>query len=53
MRWSATWRVLNGEKVVREVDVTHEWYTFGIQDLAAETGMTAKQLTPELGVLVR
>lgn len=53
MRWSATWRVLNGERVVREVDVTHEWYTFGIQDLAAETGLTAKQLTPELGVLVR
>lgn len=53
MRWSATWRVLNGEKLVREVDVTHEWYTFGIQDLAAETGLTAKQLTPELGVLVR
>jgi phospholipid N-methyltransferase len=53
MRWSATWRVLNGDKLVREVDVTHEWYTFGIEDLAAETGLTAKQLTPELGVLVR
>ncbi|MFF2505873.1 class I SAM-dependent methyltransferase [Streptomyces sp. NPDC058067] len=53
MRWSATWRVLRGGKVVREVDVTHEWYTFGIEDLAAETGLTAKQLTPELGVLIR
>lgn len=53
MRWSATWRVLRDGHVVREVDVTHDWYTFGIEDLAAETGLTAKQITPELGVLVR
>lgn len=53
MRWSATWRVLRGGAVVREVDVTHEWYTFGLEDLAAETGLTAKRITPELGVLVR
>ncbi|MDH6577693.1 class I SAM-dependent methyltransferase [Kitasatospora sp. MAP5-34] len=53
MRWSATWRVLRGSRVLREVDVTHEWYTFGIEDLAAGTGLTAKQITPELGVLVR
>ncbi|WP_035795640.1 class I SAM-dependent methyltransferase [Kitasatospora mediocidica] len=53
MRWAATWRVLRGSRVVREVDVTHEWYTFGIEDLAAETGLTAKRITPELGVLVR
>ena len=53
MRWSATWRVLRDGEVVREVDVTHDWYTFGIEDLAAETGLTAKQITPELGVLVR
>ncbi|MFE7659501.1 class I SAM-dependent methyltransferase [Streptomyces celluloflavus] len=53
MRWSATWRVFQGETVVREVDVEHEWYTFGIDDLAAETGMTGRMLTPELGILVR
>ncbi|WP_330456381.1 methyltransferase domain-containing protein [Streptomyces sp. NBC_00820] len=53
MRWSATWRVLRNGELVREVDVSHEWYTFGIEDLAAETGLTAKQLTPELGVLIR
>ncbi|GAA2136250.1 class I SAM-dependent methyltransferase [Kitasatospora kazusensis] len=53
MRWSATWRVLRDGEAVREIDVTHEWYTFGLEDLAAETGLTAKQLTPELGVLLR
>jgi O-methyltransferase involved in polyketide biosynthesis len=53
MRWSATWRVLRDGEVVREVDVTHDWYTFGLADLAAETGLTARQVTPELGVLVR
>ncbi|MDI3419573.1 class I SAM-dependent methyltransferase [Streptomyces luteolus] len=52
MRWSATWRVLRGGETVREVDVTHDWYTFGLDDLAAETGLTAKQVTPELGVLI-
>jgi hypothetical protein len=51
MRWSAAWRVLREGAVVREVEVTHDWYTFGIEDLAAETGLTAKQITPELGVL--
>lgn len=53
MRWSATWRVLRDGETVREVDVTHEWYTFGLEDLAVETGLTAKRITPELGVLVR
>lgn len=53
MRWSASWRVLRDGVTVREVDATHEWYTFGLDDLAAETGLTAKRITPELGVLVR
>ena len=51
MRWKANWRVWLAGALVRELDVEHEWFTFGVDDLASETGMTGRQITPELAVL--
>lgn len=51
MRWKMNWRVWLAGALVREVDIEHDWFTFGVDDLAEETGMTARQITQELGVL--
>jgi trans-aconitate methyltransferase len=52
MRWTSSWRVTRGHTVVRMVDNHSEWFTFSIDDLAAETGLSAKKVAPNLGVLV-
>ncbi|WP_430785156.1 class I SAM-dependent methyltransferase [Actinoplanes sp. G11-F43] len=60
MRWRTTWKVLRGEDVVRTVDDTYDWATLSLEELAAESGMTARPLggtgvpgSPEIGVLIR
>ncbi|GAB7045056.1 class I SAM-dependent methyltransferase [Catenuloplanes indicus] len=60
MRWRTTWKVFSGHEVVRTVEDAYDWTTLSLEDLAAESGMTARHLggsgvpgSPEIGVLVR
>lgn len=60
MRWRTTWKVLAGGEVVRSVEDSYDWATLSLDQLAAESGMTARHLggsgvpgSPEIGVLVR
>ncbi|HEX5494383.1 MAG TPA: class I SAM-dependent methyltransferase [Mycobacteriales bacterium] len=53
MRWRARWQVSERGTIIRECHMEHEWYTFGIDQIAVEAGMTGRRITSELGVLVR
>lgn len=46
-----TWRVSGDEGEIRTVRGTSEWHTFGLEDLAEETGLAAERLTAQAGVL--
>jgi SAM-dependent methyltransferase len=60
MRWHTTWRVYADGHLVRTVEDSYDWATFGVAQLARESGMTSRQIThagggvtPEIGVLVK
>jgi SAM-dependent methyltransferase len=60
MRFTTTWRVLAGGRVVREVADSYDWHTFDTARLARESGLTVRRVAasggeviPEIGVLVR
>ncbi|MGW7005318.1 class I SAM-dependent methyltransferase [Streptomyces sp. NPDC054933] len=60
MRWHTAWRVYQEGQLVREVEDSYEWATFGVAELARESGMASRQIThagggvtPEIGVLVK
>lgn len=48
---NTTWRITGGPGEERIVTGHSQWHTFGFDDLAQETGLTATQLTPQAGVL--
>jgi SAM-dependent methyltransferase len=59
MRFTTTWKVLHGDRLVREVTDGYDWHTFGTERLARESGMTVRRIAasgggvaPEIGVLV-
>lgn len=51
MRLTSTWRVSGERGDLRVIRNTSEWHTFGLDDLAVETGLVAEQLTTQVGVL--
>lgn len=51
MRLNIKWTISGGITPEVVIENTIFWYTFGIDDLACETGLTAKKLTKEAGVL--
>lgn len=51
MRMTSTWRITGGPGKERVVQNTSEWHTFGIEELASETGLVGEQLTTQAGVL--
>ncbi|TDC07914.1 class I SAM-dependent methyltransferase [Nonomuraea longispora] len=48
---NTTWRITGEEGEVRTVHGTSQWHTFGLDDLARETGLTAERLTLQAGLL--
>ncbi len=48
---NSTWHITGGPGEDRIVHGTSQWHTFGLDDLARETGMVAEQLTMQAGVL--
>lgn len=60
MRWHTLWRVYAEGKLMRQVEDSYEWATFGVAQLARESGMRSRRITtagggftPEIGVLTR
>lgn len=60
MRWNTTWKVFSGGELRRTVTDTYDWATLSLDELAEESGMTARPVgalgvpgSPEIGVLVR
>ncbi|GLU50199.1 class I SAM-dependent methyltransferase [Nocardiopsis ansamitocini] len=60
MRWNTEWRVFREGRRVRTVEDSYDWETFGVDQLAVESGLTSRQIThlgrevtPEIGVLVK
>lgn len=51
IRMTSTWRVTGDAAPTRVVRNVSEWHTFGIEDLAEETGLAGEQLTAQAGVL--
>jgi SAM-dependent methyltransferase len=51
IRMTSTWRISGEAAPTRVVRNVSEWHTFGIEDLAEETGLTGEQLTAQAGVL--
>ncbi|MGK8491558.1 class I SAM-dependent methyltransferase [Nocardia asiatica] len=51
IRMTSTWQISGDAAPTRVVRNVSEWHTFGIDDLAAETGLAGEQLTPQTGVL--
>lgn len=51
IRMTSTWRISGDAAPTRVVRNVSEWHTFGIDDLAEETGLTGAQLTAQAGVL--
>ncbi|GAB2693289.1 class I SAM-dependent methyltransferase [Nocardia thraciensis] len=51
MRLTSTWQVSGPAVPTRTVRNVSEWHTFGLDDLAAETGLSGEQLTTQAGVL--
>jgi hypothetical protein len=57
MRFTTTWRVLHGRRLIREVS-TYDWQTLDTELLARESGMTGRRVSrpagdavPEIAVL--
>ncbi|WP_280435236.1 class I SAM-dependent methyltransferase [Nocardia carnea] len=51
IRMTSTWQISGDAAPTRVVRNVSEWHTFGIEDLAAETGLAGEQLTAQAGVL--
>ncbi|WP_280255885.1 class I SAM-dependent methyltransferase [Nocardia wallacei] len=51
IRITSTWRISGDAAPTRVVRNVSEWHTFGIDDLAVETGLAGEQLTAQAGVL--
>jgi len=51
MRLTSKWTISGGIASTVEVESSNFWHTFGLDDLACETGLTAKKLTHDSGVL--
>ncbi|MEV3963354.1 class I SAM-dependent methyltransferase [Nocardia sp. NPDC050193] len=51
IRMTSTWQITGDAAPPRTVRNVSEWHTFGIEDLAAETGLAGEQLTAQAGVL--
>ena len=51
IRMTSTWQVGGDPAPTRVVQNVSEWHTFGIDDLAEETGLVGEQLTAQTGVL--
>ncbi|TMR24786.1 alpha/beta fold hydrolase [Nonomuraea turkmeniaca] len=53
MRYASSFTVTRAGKVVKRMYVEQEWFTFGIEELEAESGMRGHKLTNEIIVLTR
>lgn len=51
IRMTSTWQISGEAAPTRVVRNVSEWHTFGLDDLAAETGLAGEQLTAQAGVL--
>lgn len=51
IRMTSTWQISGDAAPTRVVRNISEWHTFGIEDLAEETGLAGEQLTAQAGVL--
>ncbi|MEV5650921.1 class I SAM-dependent methyltransferase [Nocardia sp. NPDC052254] len=51
IRMTSTWTISGAAAPTRVVRNRSEWHTFGIDDLAGETGWAGEQLTAQTGVL--
>ncbi|MGW4070520.1 class I SAM-dependent methyltransferase [Nocardia grenadensis] len=51
IRMTSTWQISGDAAPTRVVRNVSEWHTFGIEDLAEETGLAGEQLTVQAGVL--
>ncbi|MGY1934122.1 class I SAM-dependent methyltransferase [Nocardia gipuzkoensis] len=51
IRMKSTWQISGDAAPPRTVQNVSEWHTFGIEDLAEETGLVGEQLTAQSGVL--
>ncbi|WP_280401576.1 class I SAM-dependent methyltransferase [Nocardia carnea] len=51
IRMTSTWQISGAAAPTRVIRNISEWHTFGIEDLAAETGLAGEQLTAQAGVL--
>lgn len=51
IRMTSTWQISGDAAPTRVVRNVSEWHTFGIEDLAEETGLAGEQLTTQAGVL--
>jgi SAM-dependent methyltransferase len=51
IRMTSTWQISGDAAPPRTVRNVSEWHTFGIDDLAEETGLVGEQLTAQAGVL--
>ncbi|MBF6339664.1 class I SAM-dependent methyltransferase [Nocardia abscessus] len=51
IRMTSTWQISGDAAPPRTVQNVSEWHTFGIEDLAEETGLVGEQLTAQSGVL--
>lgn len=51
IRMTSTWQISGDAAPTRVIRNVSEWHTFGIEDLAAETGLAGEQLTTQAGVL--
>ena len=52
MRLETTWRVFDGERLVREVRDHYHWYTVSLERLADESGLRLHRLPPPHRTLV-
>lgn len=53
VRYASAFTITKGGKVVRRMHVEQEWFTFGIEELEAESGLVGHKLTNEIIVLTR
>jgi len=51
IRMTSTWQITGDAAQTRTVRNVSQWHTFGIDDLAEETGLEGEQLTAQAGVL--
>jgi len=46
MRWAVTYRVLDQHSVLRTFELEYDWFTFGLEQIAYETGNLGFNFTP-------